>query len=155
MAEIESAHFYLTSTMATSNSLGSTLIYRGFNLKECLGDLFDKYDKFKIVLNGVLNWNGTPSVPNRFVMVKMSGLDFVGVMDYKTNDKTMATLDIIWLGQSGGVTTQLPANYGSVFNKPSSGSVDLSIFYYDVITNSMTDTNYNLSQFFFSIYGVK
>jgi hypothetical protein len=155
MAEIESAHFYLTQAMATSNRLGSTLIYRGFNLRECLGDLFNKYDKFKIVLNSVLNWNNNTSVPNRNVMVKMSGLDFVGVMDYKTNDKTMATLGIILAGQNGGLTTQLPANYGCVFNKPSSGSVDLSIFYYDVITNSMTNTNYAISQFFFSIYGVK
>jgi hypothetical protein len=155
MAEIESAHFYLTNQMATTDILGSTLIFRGFDLKECLGDLFNKYDKFKIVLNSVVNWNNNTSVPNRNVMIKMSGLDFLGVMDYKTNDKTIATLGIILAGQNGGVTSQLPANWGCVFNKPSYGSVDLSIFYYNVITNSMTNTNYLHSQFFFSIYGVK
>ena len=52
MAELESSNFYLVSYMGTN-----TVEFNGFKLREALGDMYDKYDKFKIVFNQVLNWN--------------------------------------------------------------------------------------------------
>lgn len=154
MAEIESGTFYLTTWSASSVTNGNYIKYNSFNIKECLGDMYDKYDKFKLVLNGVSNFNGM-AVTNRLVSIKMTGLDWIGCYDYGTNITTEATLGIINVASTGGINLQTPSNWGCCFSKPSSHSVNLTIIYHDIKINAVDpSTNYNLSTFIFSVYGV-
>ena len=157
MTELEQCFFYLHSGNATTNlnNLGSTLTFSNINIKELLGDLYDKYNKVKIVLNGFSNFNAT-TVSNRFVLIRMTGLDWVNCLEYGTNLTTIATLGAAQVGSAGsGTNTQMASNWGCDFNKPSNSAVNLTIFLHDSISNSISaSTNYGSSQFFFSIYGI-
>ena len=150
MAELESSHFYFVSYMGTN-----TVEFNGFKLREALGDMYDKYDKFKIVFNQVLNWNND-IFTNRFLSVKMSGLDWVNNLEYGTDDKTLATLGFIYAGSNGGMTIQTGATFGCVFNKPKQESVNLTIRLFDLIANNYDSTRqYKTTHYFFNVYGVK
>ena len=124
-------------------------------MREALGDMYDKYDKFKIVFNAVLNWNND-NLTNRFLSVKMSGLDWVDNTEYGTDDKTMATVGLIQCASGGGMTTQTGATFGCVFNKPKQESVNLTIRFFDLIANNYDSTRaYKTTHYFFNVYGVK
>ena len=159
MAEIESSHFYLSSSMASinTNNLGGLLIFNNFNIREILGDLYDKYDKFKLVLNGVSNINTNTTMNyERHIAIQMSGLSWVNCLDYNTNDSTTATLGILTIGVNALSNNQMSSNWGVVFNKPSNNNVSLTIGLYGVYFNTVrTDTDYGSTTFYFNIYGVK
>ena len=56
MSEIESGQLILDTTKATSRTLVNTvntILFKNVNIREVLGDMYDKYDKFKICLNGM------------------------------------------------------------------------------------------------------
>lgn len=160
MAEIESANFYLTSSTATSiSSLGSTIIFRNFNIRECLGDLYNKYTRFKIVLNSVCSYNTNAFSPS-YTAIRMSGLDFVNCYDHFTDSRTIATLGLCLMSSNtAGVrkNTQTPSINGCDFNKPSNQQVDLTIYLFDLIGNRISTTNNygNNNTFCFTIYGIK
>lgn len=155
MAEIESSNFHLTSYMVSNSStLGGVFEFNGFNIREALGDMYDKYDKFKIVLNSVFSWNNL--LPNRPTSVKMSGLDWVGYNEYGSDDKTLVTIGLILVGWNGGVINQTNGSFGVVFNKPTQESLKITIRLFDLTLNDYNTTqNYNINKFFFNIYGVK
>ena len=156
MAEIESSNFFLSCYMTTnSDTVGGIFEFNGFNIREALGDMYDKYDKFKISLNTVLTWNNVV-FSNRAISVKMSGLDWVGYNEYGTDDKTLATVGLIWVGSNSGVNTQTNGSFGVVFNKPKQDSVNLRIRFFDLILNDYNSTQiYKVNHFYFNIYGVK
>ncbi len=156
MAELESSHFLLSHSM-TSNpqTVGGILEFNGFKIREVLGDMYDKYDKFKIVFNSIFSWNNL-TFPGRQIAVKMSGLDWVGLNEYGNDDKTLATVGLIWVGFNGGITTQTAGTFGVVFNKPKQESINLTIRFFDLSINDYNSTQiYNVNHFYFNIYGVK
>lgn len=163
MSEIESAQFYLTSSTATKtlNNLGSTITFSNFNIYECLGEMYHKYNKFKLVLTGVSSFNINP-ITYRFLAIKMSGLDWINCLDYPSDNKTLATIGIhlcpsnVFGGSSASTNTQTYANCGCDFNKPSNNTVELTIYLHDAMTNGVSTTqSYGLNTFFFTIYGIK
>ena len=86
----------------------------------------------------------------------MSGLDWVGYNEYGTDDKTLATVGLIWVGSNSGVNTQTNGSFGVVFNKPKQESVNLTIRLFDLIANNYDSTRqYKITHYFFNIYGVK
>lgn len=149
MAELESSHFHLITYMGTN-----TVENNGFNMREALGDMYYKYDKFKIVLNQVLNWNNDVYT-NRFLSVKMSGLDWINNNEYGTDDKTMATVGFLYGASNGGMTTQTGGSFGCVFNKPKQESVNLTIRLFDLIANNYDTRQYKYTYYYFNVYGVK
>ena len=156
MAELESSYFYLASSQASSNVNGAIITFNNFNIKECLGDLYDKYDKFKIVLTSIFNTVPT-GVQFRNMGVKMTGLDWCGSYDLGTKDKLTSTLGL-YICSTNNSTTQsiLPSNWGSVFNKPSNPTINITLYQYDILTNSiLTNISYGQTIYFFNIYGVK
>ncbi len=154
--DLNSATFYVSSANATSKINGNQLFFSSFNIRECLGDLYNQYDKFKLVLNCVMSYNTVVLTSSaRLVSVRVGGLDFIGTYDYSTKTTTDATIALIMTASSSGTSTQLASNYGAVFNKPSGLSVNLTINFYDLLTNSIVSaTDYGVSQYCFTIYGV-
>lgn len=157
MTEVESANFYINTFITATNtsikvdSLGTTIQYNNFRIKECLGDMFYKYNTFKLVLNGVIAFSGV-SATNSLLSVKMSGLDWVNTYEYKiTSDDSVAFLGTI----TAGINNQLSNFIGCDFNRPSNDVVNLTINLHDLSTNSKNPTlNYGLFVFYFTIYGV-
>ncbi len=159
MAELESSHFYLSTTMATTNTnnMGGYLVFNNFNMREILGDLYDKYDKFKLVLNAVSNSNTNTTMNyERHIAIQMSGLSWVNCLDYSSNDSTTATLGILSIGVNSLSNNQMSSNWGCVFNKPSNNNVSLTISLYGMFYNEVRLNNdYGNTTFYFNIYGVK
>lgn len=161
-----SSTFILNSNDATinTNNNGGILTFKNFKIMECLGKMYDKYDKFKLVLNSFTNYNTeTLTNVNRLIAVKMRGLNFINVYDYSPysysypNPYTDApTLGMVNMASAGFSQQQTQANWGCVFSKPSNTSVDLTIYLY-TIQNSFvfTDRNYGITSYTFSIYGIK
>ena len=156
MSEIESCHLVLRSTEGTPLNGTSTILYKNINLIELLGDLYNKYDRYKIVLNSFQN-NNPNTILNRNHAIKMSGLDWVGELEYLTDNTTIATLGMVFVGSSSNnQTLQTPSNWGGVFNKPNRNNVDITIYMIDLMTNTVIPTNnYHYMYFYFSIYGIK
>lgn len=158
MAEIESATFYIhyqNSNFSYVGSYYSVIKFNNFNIKECLGDMFDKYEQFKLVLTAYVNFNGTSiSTSNRMLICKMSGLDWIGTHEYKTNNKSLATIGFLSGGNVGADNNQLTVNQGHIFNKPSNDTVNLTFYLQNLSTNGDTTVSLESSVFYFTIYGI-
>jgi hypothetical protein len=156
MAEIESCHLVLESRLGTPIDGTSTIVYKNINLIELLGDLYDKYDRYKIVLYGFQNANPN-SIPNRNHAIKLSGLDWVGELEYLTDNTSLATIGMVFVSSNSNFTTvQSSSNWGCVFNKPNRNNIDITIHMIDLITNTtIPSNNYGPMIFYFSIYGIK
>lgn len=152
MAEIESSHFYLSCYMTSNpDTVGGILEFNGFNMREALGDMYDKYDKFKICLNGFQM--GGSNITDRICYIRMSGLNWIGELGYNDNDTSKALITLDYINGTPSVSGH-PCNIGNVFNKPSNNVVDLTIHMGDVFTNGNTYWNYGGLIFYFSIFGV-
>lgn len=154
MSEIESGQLILDTTKATSRTLVNTvntILFKNVNIREVLGDMYDKYDKFKICLNG-MQMTGA-SITDRICFIRMSGLNWVGELGYNDNDVTKALITMEYIN-AGASNSLYNCNYGSVFNKPSNNTVDITLHLGDVLTNGNLYWNYREFIFYFSIFGV-
>lgn len=156
MTEYESASFFIHSSSA-SKVLDSEIIFENFKIKECLGDLYDKYEKFKLVLVSCTSIN-TIAETNPLVSVRLEGLNWIGCYNYATNDDSSAVVGNIQVASS--TTNQFlnypnQANWGCVFNKPSNTTVNLVVSLFDEKLNQpITILKKMTIQFTFVIYPV-
>lgn len=138
------------STLGSSN-----LEFTGIPLKEILGDMWDKYKKFKLVLNTHAG-NFNSAYFNRQYMVRISGLPFINTTDYKIFNNTEKCLYYALPVQSTTMQNlnQFVANNGGTFLKPANPNVDIFISFLD---RHLGQPNINLgfNIFTFSIYGVE
>lgn len=153
MSEIESGQLVLDTTKATRQVINNVINFRfkNVNIREILGDMYDKYDKFKLCLNGLQM--GGANIADRVCFIRMSGLNWVGELGYNDDDtsKALITMDYVNLNSSNSLYN---CNYGSVFNKPSNHIVEITFFIGDVITNGNVYWNYGNFILYFSIFGV-
>ena len=153
MTDIESGQLVLNTLNATRKVVSYVVTFKfsNINIREILGDMYDKYDKFKLCLNGLQM--GGSNIADRICYIRMSGLNWVGELGYNDNDtfKALITLDFI---NSNPSVSGHPCNIGNVFNKPSNNVVDLTIHMGDVFTNGTSYWNYGNLIFYFSIFGV-
>ncbi len=156
MTEYESASFYFNSNMA-SKLLDSEIIFENYKIKECLGDLYDKYEKFKLVLVSCTSINTTKET-NPLVSVRIEGLNWIGCYNYSTNDDSSAVVGNIQVASSTSnqfLNYPNQANWGCVFNKPSNTTVNLVISLFDEKLNKPITILRNITiQFTFVIYPV-
>ena len=138
------------STLGSSN-----LEFTGIPLKEILGDMWDKYKKFKLVLNTHAgNFNSTYF--NRQYILRISGLPFINTTDYKIFNNTGKCLYYPLPVQSTTMQNlnQFVANNGGTFLKPANPNVDIFISFLDRNLN-LVNANIGFNVFTFSIYGVE
>lgn len=151
--EKESALLTLHSGYAST--LGEPILYfRNIPIKEILGDMYDKYKKFKLVLN-VNACNANVQLDTRQYFVRVSGLDFINTTEYKTLNNyprsAMFMLPSLYFQTIN--LNQLSANHGATFLKPSNHKIDLTIALLNR-NHGIPTYNTGVNMFVFSIYGV-
>ena len=90
MANLENSNLVLKTIDLPVNSLSAvgstdtymrTLTWNNINIRQVLGSMYDRYDKFNICLNNVSSGYGdvatTTNPEDRNVVIKMSGLNFL------------------------------------------------------------------------------
>ena len=139
------------------SSLGAPILtFKGIPIRDILGDMYNKYDKFKLVLNSHSGIYNSGTATNQQYFIRVSGLDFINTTEYIINNNyprsAIYMLPIITSSQIN--LNNLPSNYGQVFNKPTNSSIDLTIVFLD---RNLTVPSFNIgtNMFVFSIYGVE
>ena len=134
------------------SSLGApSNTYKNVPIRDILGEMYDKYNKFKLVLN--YHTGNTTNLTS--YSVRISGLDFINTMEYNI-DKSKQKSALYMLPQSiSRPINQIQDNYGAVFRKPANNKVDITISL--LLTSTMEIPNYNTGSHYyvFSIYGVE
>jgi hypothetical protein len=156
---IDTSTLFLHSSNAASIE-GGILTFKNIKIKQLLGDMYDKYNKFKLILTGFYNRNlNVLSDTQRLIAIKVKGFDYVGQYDYAYINPNpyidIPTLGMSWCGSNSTVLQQTQANWGCVFNKPSNSIIDLTIYLYTVQNcYTFTHIDYGISAFFFTICGI-
>jgi hypothetical protein len=137
------------------NGLGTT-INININLRDALGSMYDKYTKFKIVLNSVgitssINgFSGGNSIP---CSIRLSGLNFINNMS-----GSYGFFPSVFQPNTNLVTIQnFITNDGLCFVKSSTPQINLTFDIYNNFTSSILVTvgvGYFMPVLSFSIYGL-
>lgn len=146
----------ITFNSGRVSSMGSSnLEFKGVPLKEILGNMWDKYKKFKLVLN-THGGNFNSGFFNRQHSIRISGLPFINTTDYKiyNNIEKSLVYTLPTFPNSMINLNQFPANFGGIFLKPPNPNVDITI---SVLDRNILLVNGNIgfNIFTFSIYGVE
>ncbi len=163
-----SSSFLLDSRKATINinNYGGEITFKNVKIKELLGDMYDKYDKFKLILTNMYSVPFNPIAPSdrRLVGIKVKGLPFPRVYEYSIMDqyfphpyKTIPTLGIIEYPTSNHSTNIFYGEWGVDFDKPSNPTVDLTIYIYTIQNSTVfTNTiNYFINVYNFTVLGIE
>lgn len=169
----EQVNFTLSGTIlpaggvAASNQFGSRnanfniFTFTNINMRQILGSLWDKYDKFNLICNsiGMQGTGATFSVAQRRMWYEMEGLQFINNLRVTTGYK-----------QGNGFTQQFfytetftnDCEYGqapmsiNTFRKPESENVDLTFYCWTANGGgTITVVQLNPQTFTFSVVGVK
>lgn len=141
-----------------ANNISCT--WRNISLKNVLGYLYYKYDKFKICLTSFGNANSTAiaSITDRIMNVNMTGFQWYNqtydsAINANTSTTVISTVDFI---SSGGRNINYTGEIGWVFIKPNTEFIDITINLTRCSDNGInTAQNYGPSVYCFSIYGVE
>jgi hypothetical protein len=146
----------ITFNSGRVSSMGSSnLEFKGVPIKEILGDMWDKYKKFKLVLNTHAG-NNNSGYFNKQHSIRISGLPFINTTDYKiyNNIEKSLVYTLPTFPNSMINLNQLPANNGGTFLKPSNHNVDITINFIDR-NFLLVNANIGFNIFTFSIYGIE
>ena len=175
----EQAHLFLNNDFCISGANRSDSTY-GVNFKELLGNMYNKYDKFLIVLNSHQAYTTTWTIAadnSNICNLRLIGLNWchssygtvTTVLDTGTNKVNMfgnnseaiVPMSIFTIPTSGnGPTSQTyPGNIsGLVFHKPREEITQLRIFMRDFRGNNIGSTapatHYMMITYSFTIYGL-
>lgn len=128
-------------------------------MRQVLGSMYDKYNKFKICCAsiGIVN-NASNVIEDRIVNVNLSGLSFTNRQydstgSSSTNSAIMTCLSII---NTNGLAFNFTGEIGVMFEKPVSSLLDLTIFFTRVTDGVIPTTTYGNGNFVaaFIIYGI-
>jgi hypothetical protein len=137
----------------------TNITWRNINLRNLLGNLFNRYNKFKICLTSIGNVNTTTiaSVADRVLNVNMRGLQWIN-QTYDTSNQTNTStviLTTITFNSANGISVNYTGEIGWAFQKSESNTIDINVFLNRVSDGTTPNINYNESVFCFSIYGIE
>ena len=93
-----------TNAYGTSNSMNNIFTWTNINLRTLLGDMFDKYDRFLLLLQNISNASpsATPGTAvDRAILINMSGLSFINsnyVQKFQSNTGSVIICPYIMSG---------------------------------------------------------
>ena len=94
-----------TNAYGTSNSMNNIFTWTNINLRTLLGDMFDKYDRFLLLLQNISNASPTATpgtaVDDRAFLINMSGLSFINsnyVQKFQSNTGSIIVCPYIMSG---------------------------------------------------------
>lgn len=154
---IESSSLMLRTINATNNTNLTSSTWR-VNLRACLGNLYNKYDKFKICLTA---W-GTAAAPTGFsnddlsTFITLSGLQWENqTYDTATNGLTQkATIATLKFANANSIIENFTGEVGQVFFKPNYDVVELTLDVNKISGAAFPAPFYPQCCYVFSIYGV-
>ena len=148
-----------TNAYGTSNSTNSSFTWTNINLRVLLGDMFDKYDRFLLLLQhiGQATSGSITDYDNRAILINMSGLSFINstyTQKLQSNSGALIVCPIIVV--SGGAQSQLYNNFAvSTFIKQND-IVNISINYTKMKDETAaTAVTYPHTVFIFNIVGLE
>ena len=147
-----------TNAYGTGNSKLSSFTWTNINLRTLLGDMFNKYDRYLLLLQNISQAlaGAISTVDDKAILINMSGLSFVNstyIQKLQSNSGALIVCPIIVV--SGGVQSQLYNNFAvSTFIKQND-IVNISINYTKMKDESAaTDVTYPHTVFIFNIVGL-
>lgn len=155
---IESSTLVLRTANATTINANRTTATWRINMRACLGNLYNKYDRFKICLT---SW-GTGVAVTGFVaddlttVVSMSGprwenQSYDTVSNGLTQNAAISTLRFV---NNGTALENFTGEVGQVFLKPNFDELELTISIAKISGNALPALAYPQCCYVFSIYGV-
>ena len=154
-----------TNAYGTSNSTNTIFTWTNINLRTLLGDMFDKYDRFMLLLQHISNSipigtnaiQGTAS-DDRAILINMSGLLFLNSnFNQKFQSNTGSVIVCPYLFSQSGAACILYNNFAiSSFSKQND-VVNISIYYTKTNTELAPSTTnaFGHVAFFFNIVGLE
>ena len=151
-----------TNAYGTSNAMNTSFTWTNINLRTLLGGLFDKYDRFMLLLQHISNSPPTANIgtaaDDRAVLINMSGLSFLNSnYNQKFQSNTGSIIVCPYLFSSGGAACILYNNFAiSSFSKQND-VVNININYTKTSTELAPTTNFAFGHvaFFFNIVGIE
>jgi len=151
--------FGTTNAYGTGNSKLFSFTWTNINLRTLLGDLFDKYDRFMLLLQNIshaLSGTMTSIVDDRALLINMSGLSFVNstyTQKLQSNSGSLVVCPFIFV--SASVQSQIYNNFAiSTFIKQND-IVNISINYTRIKDDAAPTTTYPHMTFIFNIVGIE
>ena len=120
-APCTAATFTYDNEYGTTTANGCFVTWKNVNIKCCIGELYNKYDKFNLKLTAVQLRHSTVTVTDAQFMIYMTGLPFINGSTYNTrygpsNSSALGCVNFI---ASTSVGSTIPIISGlSSFDKP-------------------------------------
>jgi len=140
------------------NSTLTSFTWTNINLRTLLGDMFNKYDRYLLLLQNISHANsGTmTTADDRSILINMSGLSFVNssyIQKLQSNSGALIVCPFIFVASA--VQSQLYNNFAvSTFIKQND-IVNISINYTRIKDDASPTTTYPHMCFIFNIVGIE
>ena len=147
-----------TNAYGSGNSTLSSFTWTNINLRTLLGDMFDKYDRYLLLLQNISQAlaGAISTVDDKAILINMSGLSFVNstyIQKLQSNSGSFIVCPYIVV--SGGAQSQLYNNFAvSTFIKQND-IVNISINYTRIKDDAAPTTTYPHVNFIFNIVGIE
>ena len=147
-----------TNAFGSGNATLSSFTWTNINLRTLLGDMFDKYDRYLLLLQNISQSNaGTiTTVDDKAILINMSGLSFVNstyIQKLQSNSGALIVCPFIFVASN--VQSQLYNNFAvSTFIKQND-IVNISINYTRIKDDVAPTTTCPHMCFIFNIVGIE
>jgi hypothetical protein len=148
-----------TNAYGSGNSTLSSFTWTNINLRTLLGDMFDKYDRYLLLLQTISQAYSAAIATNddRSILINMSGLSFVNstyIQKLQLNSGAVIVCPFIFLS-AASVQSQLYNNFAvSTFIKQND-IINISINYTRIKDDASPTTTYPHMCFIFNIVGIE
>ena len=143
-----------TNAYGTSNSTNTSFTWTNINLRTLLGDMFDKYDRYLLLLQNISHAYSAAigTGDDRGILINMSGLSFVNsTYNQKLQSNSGALIICPYIFVSSNVQSQIYNNFAvSTFIKQND-IVNISINYTRIKDDTATTVTYPHMVFIFNI----
>ena len=147
-----------TNAYGTSNAMNTSFTWTNINLRTLLGDMFDKYHRFMLLLQNISHSLSAAmaTTDDRSILINMSGLSFVNssyIQKLQSNSAALIVCPYIFV--SSNVQSQIYNNFAvSTFIKQND-IVNISINYTRIKDDAAPTTTYPHMTFIFNIVGIE
>lgn len=144
-----------TNIYGTCNAGRTIYTFTNINLKSVLGNLYDKYTKFNLILKNVMTeavntWGTTAQ--DQSVIINIAGLNFINNYEVTSNTNSqLTTLTSILFNPSGSLSVTYNNNCVATFITNGTINIDLTISYQRISDGATPDGTFGRVLFIFDI----
>ena len=144
-----------TNSFGTSNTGRTIYTYSNINMRNILGNMYNKYSKFNLVLKNVMTeavntWGNVGQ--DQAVTINISGLNFINNYEVTTKTTTQqSTLTSLLFNPSGSLSVTYTNNCVATFITNGPENVDITITYQRISDGLTPDGVFGKVLFIFDI----